>query len=64
MIQVGTISLSRQLIGLSLIVNQILQHMQPTIMGEIKRHFRDKAGRYVFLVVLQELSSKINQVTC
>ena len=35
----------------------------PTIMGEIKRHFRDKGWSVRVPRRLQELSSKVNQVT-
>ena len=64
MIQVGTIGLIKAIDrfepdrGL-----EFTTYATPTIMGEIKRHFRDKGWSVRVPRRLQELSSKINQVT-
>ena len=64
LIQVGTIGLIKAIDrfepdrGL-----EFTTYATPTIMGEIKRHFRDKGWSVRVPRRLQELSSKINQVT-
>ena len=64
LIQVGTIGLIKAIDrfepdrGL-----EFTTYATPTIMGEIKRHFRDKGWSVRVPRRLQELSAKINQVT-
>jgi RNA polymerase sigma-B factor len=64
LIQVGTIGLIKAIDrfdpsrGL-----EFTTYATPTIMGEIKRHFRDKGWSVRVPRRLQELSQKINQVT-
>lgn len=64
LIQVGTIGLIKAIDrfdpsrGL-----EFTTYATPTIMGEIKRHFRDKGWSVRVPRRLQELSAKVNQVT-
>lgn len=64
LIQVGTIGLIKAIDRFD--PNRGLEfttYATPTIMGEIKRHFRDKGWSVRVPRRLQELSSKVNQVT-
>lgn len=64
LIQVGTIGLIKAIDrfdpsrGL-----EFTTYATPTIMGEIKRHFRDKGWSVRVPRRLQELSAKVNQIT-
>ena len=64
LVQVGTIGLIKAIDRFDLSRGlEFTTFATPTIMGEIKRHFRDKGWSVRVPRRLQELSSKVNQVT-
>ena len=64
LVQVGTIGLIKAIDRFDTTRGlEFTTFATPTIMGEIKRHFRDKGWSVRVPRRLQELSSKVNQVT-
>ncbi len=64
LVQVGTIGLIKAIDRFDTARGlEFTTFATPTIMGEIKRHFRDKGWSVRVPRRLQELSSKVNQVT-
>ena len=64
LIQVGTIGLIKAIDRFDLSRGlEFTTYATPTIMGEIKRHFRDKGWSVRVPRRLQELSAKVNQAT-
>ena len=64
LIQVGTVGLIKAIDRFDLSRGlEFTTYATPTIMGEIKRHFRDKGWSVRVPRRLQELSAKVNQAT-